>query len=322
VKAVRIHEHGEVGTLRYEEIPLPEPEKGQARVKLAAAGVNFIDVYKRKGLYPVSLPATLGMEGGGVVDALGPGVKEVRVGDRVAYAMETGSYAEFAIVDAWKLVPLPNEVDFQQGTAAMLQGLTAHYLSHSTFPLKKGDTALVHAAAGGVGQLLVQLAVMRGARVIATTSTPEKAKLAKGAGAHDVILYTQQDFAEEVKSLTKGRGVDVVYDSVGLETFWKSLDSLRPRGTMVLYGQSSGPVPPIDLQVFNLKGGLFVTRPSLQHYASTREELLGRARDLFQWMRSKELRVVVDKTFPLENAADAHRYLEARKTQGKLLLIP
>lgn len=322
MKAVRIHEHGEVGTLRYEEIPLPEPEKGQARVKLAAAGVNFIDVYKRKGLYPVSLPATLGMEGGGVVDALGPGVKEVRVGDRVAYAMETGSYAEFAIVDAWKLVPLPNEVDFQQGTAAMLQGLTAHYLSHSTFPLKKGDTALVHAAAGGVGQLLVQLAVMRGARVIATTSTPEKAKLAKGAGAHDVILYTQQDFAEEVKSLTKGRGVDVVYDSVGLETFWKSLDSLRPRGTMVLYGQSSGPVPPIDLQVFNLKGGLFVTRPSLQHYASTREELLGRARDLFQWMRSKELRVVVDKTFPLENAADAHRYLEARKTQGKLLLIP
>ncbi|MBI1730481.1 quinone oxidoreductase [Candidatus Acetothermia bacterium] len=322
MKAVRIHEHGDVSTLRYEEIPIPQPEKGQARVKIAAAGVNFIDIYKRKGLYPVSLPATLGMEGGGIVDALGPGVKEVRVGDRAAYAMETGSYAEYAVVDAWKLVPLPNEVDFQQGTAVMLQGLTAHYLSHSTFPLKKGDTALIHAAAGGVGQLLVQLAVMRGARVIATTSTPEKAKLAKGAGAHDVILYTQQDFAEEVKNLTKGRGVDVVYDSVGQETFWKSLDSLRPRGMMVLYGQSSGPVPPIDLQVFNLKGGLFVTRPSLQHYAGTREELLGRARDLFQWMRSKELRVVVDKTFPLQNAADAHRYLEARLTQGKVLLIP
>lgn len=322
MKAIRVHEFGRPEVLSYEDVPRPEPGPGEARVKIEAAGVNFIDVYHRTGLYPSQLPITLGVEGAGVVDAIGPGGSEVKLGDRVAYAMQPGSYAEYAVVPAWKLVPVPDNLETRQAAALMLQGMTAHYLSHSTYPLKPGDTALVHAAAGGVGHLLVQMAKRRGARVIGTVSTEEKARLAREAGADEVILYTQVDFEEEVRRLTGGKGVQVVYDSVGKTTFDKSLNCLARRGYLVLYGQSSGPVGPFDPQILNARGSLFLTRPSLGHYVADREELLGRAGDLFAWMLAGELQVRIDRTFPLAEAGEAHRYLEGRKTRGKVLLIP
>lgn len=322
MKAVRVHSFGGPEVLSYEEVPLPEPGPGEARVKVEAAGVNFIDIYHRTGQYRGQLPLTLGMEAAGVVDAIGAGVTEVQPGDRVAYAMQQGSYAEYAIVPAWKLVPVPDAIDLRSAAAVMLQGMTAHYLTHSTYPLQPGDTVLVHAAAGGVGLLLVQLAKRRGARVIGTVSTEEKARLAREMGADEVILYTQADFETEVRRLTDGRGVDVVYDSVGRATFDKSLNCLRPRGYLVLYGQSSGAVPPFDPQVLNAKGSLFLTRPSLGHYAATREELLERANELFQWMIAGELTVRIDQTYPLAEATAAHQYMEGRQTKGKVLLIP
>jgi NADPH2:quinone reductase len=322
MKAIRVHEYGGPEVLSYEEAPLPEPGAGEARVKIEAAGLNFIDVYHRMGRYPAELPITPGVEGAGVVDAVGPEVSDLQPGDRVVYAMQMGSYAEYAVVPAWKLVPVPDGVDTRQAAAVMLQGMTAHYLTHSTYPLQPGDTALVHAAAGGVGLLLVQLAKQRGARVIGTVSTEEKARLAREAGADEVILYTQVDFEAETKHLTGGEGVNVVYESVGKTTFDKSLNCLKPRGYMVLYGQSSGPVPPLDPQVLNAKGSLFLTRPSLGHYAADRAEIMQRAGDLFAWMLAGQLKVRIDKTFPLAEAGDAHQYLEGRKTKGKVLLIP
>ena len=322
MKAVRVHQYGGPEALRYEEVPVPEPGAGEARVKIEAIGLNYIDIYQRTGLYPLKTPFTLGMEGAGVVDAVGANVTEVRKGDRVAYAMHLGSYAEHAIVPAWKLAPLPQAIDSRAGAAAMLQGMTAHYLTRDTYPLKKGESALIHAAAGGVGLLLIQIAKRLGATVFGTVSTEEKAQLAKEAGADEVILYTKADFAAEVKRLTNGAGVHVVYDSVGKDTFEKSLDCLRPRGYLVLFGNSSGPVPPFDLGKLAQKGSLFVTRPTLLHYSGNREELLQRSGDLFKWIANGELKLRIDKTFPLKEAAEAHRQLEARKTTGKVLLIP
>jgi NADPH2:quinone reductase len=308
--------------LSYEEVPLPEPGPGQARVRIAAIGVNFADIYRRRGWYPSALPFTPGGEAAGVVDALGDGVTELAVGDRVASAEIPGAYAAYAVAPAQVLLPLPDAVDFQVGAALPLQGMTAHYLALSTYPLKPGDVALVHAAAGGVGQLLVQIAKRQGARVIGTVSTEEKAALAREAGADEVILYTQEDFVAATRRLTGDRGVDVVYDSVGKDTFMGSLDVLRPRGYMVLYGQSSGPVAPIDPQILNSKGSLFLTRPTMTHYLLDRQERLWRANDLFGWVGAGALRVRIDTTFPLADAAAAHRYMEDRRSKGKVLLIP
>ncbi len=319
MRAIRVHEPGGPEALRLEEVPTPEPGPGQVRVRLEYSGVNFIDVYHRTGFYKLPLPFTPGSEGAGVVDAVGDGVDDVRVGDRVAYAGQPGSYAERAIVSASRVVPVPSDVDLQLAAAVMLQGMTAHYLTHSTFPLKEGDVALVHAAAGGVGLLLVQLAKRRGARVIGTTSTEEKAALARDAGADHVILYTKEDFAEAVRRLTDGRGVDVVYDSVGKTTFDGSLASLRPRGMLVTFGQSSGPVPPFDVLRLS-RGSLFLTRAVMGDYIATRDELLWRARDLFEWIGRGELSVRIDRVLPLEDAAEAHRLLEGRKTAGKVVL--
>jgi NADPH2:quinone reductase len=322
MKAVRVHKYGGPEVLAIDDIPVPEPKAGEARVKVEAIGINFIDIYQRIGLYPLQTPFTLGSEGAGAVDAVGNGVTEVKKGDRVAYAMVPGSYAEYATVPAWRLVPVPANIDAKSAAAIMLQGMTAHYLTHSTYPLKQHESALVHAAAGGVGLLLIQLAKMVGARVIGTVSTEQKAELAKQAGADDVILYTQTDFLTEVKKLTDGKGVHVVYDSVGATTFDKSLDCLRPRGYLVLFGQSSGPVAPFDPARLAAKGSLFLTRPTLAHYALTRAELLQRSGDLFSWIESGKLRLRVDSTFPMAKAAEAHRQLEGRKTTGKLVLFP
>lgn len=322
MQAIRIHETGGPEKLAYETVPLPEPKPGEARVKVAAAGVNFVETYQRRGWYSVSLPLTPGGEFAGTVDALGDGVTGLSVGDRVATAAGSGAYAQYAIAPAGKLVKVPDGVSLEQAAAVLLQGMTAHYLALSTFPLKEGDTALVHAGAGGVGQLLTQIAKMRGAQVIATVSTEEKAALSRQAGADEVILYTQADFEAETKRLTGGKGVDVVYDSVGRTTFQKGLSCLRPRGMMVLYGQSSGPVEPLDPQALQHKGSLFLTRPTLGHYTLTREELLWRAKDVFKWMADGQLKLRIDRTFPLEQAPEAHRYLEARATRGKVLLLP
>jgi NADPH2:quinone reductase len=322
MKVVRVHEYGGVEALSYEDVEKPEPGEGEARVKIEAAGVNYIDIYHRIGRYQGSLPFTLGQEAGGIVDAVGPNVTDVSPGDRVVYADVQGSYAEYAIVPAWYLAPVPKEVDVEHATAVMEQGLTAHYLTHSTYPIQQGETALVHAASGGVGHLLVQIAKLRGARVIGTVSTEEKAALAREAGADDVINYSKLDFEAEVKRLTNNKGGDVVYDSVGKDTFEKGLNCLRRRGYMVLFGQSSGPAPQIDPQILNPKGSLYLTRPTLGHYTADRTELLERVNDLFSWMAAGKLNVRVDKTFPLSNAADAHQYLEGRKSKGKVLLIP
>ena len=323
MKAVRINEFGGPEVLSYEDVPVPEPGPGEARIRLAASGVNFIDVYQRTGLYPGELPRTMGNEGAGEIEALGEGVEEFSEGDFVAFAGVPGAYAEYVVAPANRLVPFNvTYVEARMAAAVMLQGMTAHYLTHSTFPLREGQTALVHAAAGGVGLLLCQLAKMQGARVIGTVSTEEKAELARGAGADEVILYTEQDFVEETRRITGGEGVDVVYDSVGKTTFEGSLDSLKPRGYLVLFGASSGPVPPVDLQVLNQKGGLFVTRPSLAHYTATREELLWRAESLFTWIGQNNLDVRIGGAYRLSEADQAHRDLEGRKTTGKLILLP
>lgn len=322
MRAIRVHEHGGPEAMRLEELPTPKPGAGQALVKLEAIGVNFIDVYQRSGLYKGALPIPLGLEGSGVVEAVGPEVSEVKVGDRVAYTGVPGAYAEYALVPSARLVTLPAGLTARDGAAAMLQGMTAHYLVHATYPLKAGETCLIHAAAGGVGLLLCQMARQIGARVIGTVSTEAKARLAKEAGADEVILYTQQDFEAEVKRLTDGRGVQVVYDSVGKTTFEKSLNCLAPRGYMVFFGQSSGPAPAIDPNILNAKGSLFLTRPSLFHYIATREELLRRAGEVLGWIAAGKLKLRVEKTFPLAEAAEAHRQLEGRKTTGKVILIP
>ena len=320
MKAIRVHAVGGPEVLVLEETPSPSPGPKEALVRLSAAGVNFIDIYHRIGLYPLSLPFTPGNEGAGVVEAVGPDVSEVKPGDRVAYAMATGSYAELAVVPAWRLVPIPDTVSFESAAAAMLQGMTAHYLAHSTFPLAPGHQALVHAAAGGVGLLLVQMAKKRGARVLGTVSTEAKAEAARSAGADVVIRYTEEDFEAAARRETDGRGLDVVYDSVGKTTFDKSLRSLRPRGLLALYGQSSGPVPPFDPGELAKRGSLFLTRPSLAHYNLDRAELLERASDVLSWMERGELEVKIDRVLPLAQAAEAHRLLESRQTSGKLVL--
>jgi len=322
MNAVRIHQPGGPDALRYEEVPTPLPAEGEALVRLRAVGVNFIDVYHRSGQYSLSFPAIIGQEGAGVVDSVGSGVTDVAPGDRVAYSNVFGSYAEFVTVPAWRCVKIPASLTFEQGAAAMLQGMTAHYLSHTTYPIRQGDTVLVHAAAGGVGALLVQMAKRRGAKVLGTVSSEEKAQVAREAGADVVINYIRTDFVHEVKRLTDGQGLPVVYDSVGRDTFDRSLDCLALRGMLVLFGQASGRVPPLDPQVLNAKGSVFLTRPSLHHYTHTREELLSHAEEVLQWIGDGTIRLRIDQSFPLSRAAEAHAYLQSRQALGKILLIP
>ncbi|MFZ0417861.1 MAG: quinone oxidoreductase [Candidatus Sulfotelmatobacter sp.] len=322
MKAIQVKQVGGPEAMELVELPVPQPKANEAVIKLAASGVNFIDVYFREGRYKAPLPFVLGQEGAGVVTEVGADTMSVKVGDRVAWTGLPGAYAEYAAVPADRLVPIPQRVSEQQAAAAMLQGMTAHYLSHDTYPLKQGETALVHAAAGGVGLLLVQMAHNIGARVIATVSTEEKAKLARAAGAHEVILYTQADFEAETKRLTGGKGVDVVYDSVGRTTFEKGLNILRPRGMMVLFGGSSGAVPPFDLVALSQKGSLYVTRPTLVNYIATRDELVARSSAVFGMMATGKLQLRIEHTYPLAKAQQAHRDLEGRKTTGKLLLVP
>jgi NADPH2:quinone reductase len=322
MKAIQIKQTGGPEVMEFSDLPVPQPKPNEAVVKILAAGVNFIDVYNREGRYKVPLPFVLGQEGAGVVSAVGSEVRDVAVGDRVAYTGVLGSYAEFASVPADRLVKIPDGVSDREAAAAMLQGITAHYLAHDTYPLKKGETALIHAAAGGVGLLLVQMAHNIGARVIGTVSNEEKAKLAREAGADEIIFYTQSDFEAETKRLTGGKGVDVVYDSVGKTTFEKGLNVLRPRGMMALFGGSSGGVAPFDPLTLTQKGSLYLTRPSIGHYIITRQELQQRAGAVFGMIREKKLKLRIEHVYPLQQAAQAHRDLEGRKTTGKLLLIP
>lgn len=323
MKAIVVTQTGGPEQLRIQEVSQPPAGPGQALVKVEAAGVNYIEVYQRTGLYKLDPPFTPGGEGAGTVEAVGEGVADLKPGDRVAWGTGgRGSYAQFASISASQLVKIPEGVDGRKAAAVMLQGMTAHYLTHSTFALKRGDTCLVHAAAGGVGLLMVQMAKMLGARVIGTTSTPVKADHARAAGADEIILYTEQDFEAEVKRLTGGRGVDVVYDSVGQTTFMKSISTLRPRGMMVSFGNSSGPVPAIQPLLLGQHGSLFLTRPSLMAYTATREELLWRASDVLGWIASGKLKIRIERDYPLEQAAHAHRDIESRSTSGKLLLIP
>jgi NADPH2:quinone reductase len=320
MKAIQVKEAGGPEKLELVDIPIPRPAANQALVRIAASGVNFIDIYFRTGHYKADFPMTLGQEAAGTVESVGSEVTEVAPGDRVAYCTTRGAYAEYAAVPAAQLVKIPDHVDFSTAAAAMLQGMTAHYLTHSTFPLKSGDTCLVHAAAGGAGGLIAQMAKMLGARVFGTVSTEEKARVARANGCDEAILYTQQDFAAEVKRLTAGRGVDVVYDSVARTTFEQSLNSLRPRGLLALFGQSSGPIPPFDPSVLNAKGSLYLTRPSLGHYLLTHDELLWRAGDVLGWIAAGRLHLRIGATYPLAQAAQAHRDLESRQTTGKLVL--
>jgi NADPH2:quinone reductase len=320
MKAILIHETGGSDKLTLSDAPVPMPGPGQALVRLAMSGVNFIDIYFRTGLYKAPLPFTPGMEAAGVVEAIGEGVTEVQPGDRVAYAMQRGSYAQFAIVPSWQLVKVPAGLSLDIAAAAMLQGMTAHYLTHSTFPLQDGQTCLVHAAAGGAGQLVVQMAKRRRARVIATVGSQAKAAIAREAGADEIILYNEQDFVAETRRLTEGKGVDVVYDSVGQSTFIGSLDCLRPRGLMVTFGNASGPVPAIEPLLLNTKGSLFLTRPTLAHHCATRDELLWRASDVLNWAASGEINLQIHKVYPLSEARQAHDDLAARATTGKLLI--
>jgi NADPH2:quinone reductase len=323
MKAIRVHACGGPDSLRYDDVEVPTPRAGEALVKIAATGVNFIDVQHREGRYkPPSLPFTLGSEAAGTVAAVGTGVTAVAVGDRVAYTMILGTYAEYAVVAAERLVKLPASIDFQTAAALMLQGLTAHYLTQSTFPVAPGTAALVHAAAGGVGQLIVQVAKLRGATVYGTVGSAAKAAIARRAGADATIDYTTQDFVAEIKRLTNGRGVDVVYDSVGKDTFNRSLDCLRARGYLALFGFSSGPVAPFDPAILGYKGSLFLTRPGLNQHIATRDELVGRAEDLFAWLAAGKLKITIDRVLPLADAAQAHRELEARRTAGKVVLVP
>ena len=322
MKAIQIHETGGPETLKLAELPIPQPGLGQVLIRVEATGVNFIEIYFRKGVYKSSLPFTPGSEAAGTVEELGPGVTGFAAGDAVASTSVLGSYAEYALVPSAQLVKVPDGLSMEKAAAAMLQGMTAHYLSHSTFPLKAGDTALVHAGAGGVGLLLTQIATRLKARVITTVSTEAKAELSPEAGASDVIFYTEQDFATEVKRLTGGKGVDVVYDSVGKTTFEGSLNCLRPRGLLALFGASSGPVPPFDLIQLSGKGSLFVTRPTLWHYIATRAELEWRAGDVLQWAVNGELKLRTEYIYPLAEAAQAQTDLEGRKSTGKILLEP
>ena len=322
MKAIRIEGFGGPDVLRLAELPVPSPGPGQIVARVEAAGVNFIDIYHRTGLYPNPLPLVPGMEGAGVVAAVGPGVSLFREGDRVAWANGLGSYAERVLFPADRAVAVPSGIGTDTAAALMLQGMTAHYLCTSTFPLATGHTCLVHAAAGGVGLLLVQMAKRRGARVIGTVGTEAKAALARGAGADDVVLYRQEDFLEAVRRLTGGRGVDVVYDSVGKTTAEKSLDCLAPRGMVVFYGNASGPVPAVDPLVLSRKGSLFLTRPSLVHYIADRESLEARSADVLGDAAAGRLQVRIDRTYPLAEAGEAHRALEGRQTTGKVLLIP
>jgi len=314
MKAVFVEQTGGVENLKYADLPKPSAGPGQALVKIVTSGVNYIDVYFRKGVYPAPPPIVLGSEGAGTVEAVGPDVTNVASGDRVAYAMARGSYAEYAVVPAWQLVKIPPSVDFQTAAAAMLQGMTAHYLTHSTYPLKPGDSCLIHAAAGGTGRLIVQMAKMLGARVVATVGTEEKAEQAKETGADEVIIYTKEDFT------AKAKGMHVVYDSVGQSTFMKSLDCLRPRGMMVSFGNASGPVADFAPLILSQKGSLYLTRPSLANYSTTAEELDWRANDVLSWIAQGKLKLHIHKVYPLADAAEAHRDLEGRKTTGKLLL--
>ncbi|HEV2523148.1 MAG TPA: quinone oxidoreductase [Candidatus Acidoferrales bacterium] len=322
MKAIQVPRAGSVEVLAYVDVPAPKPKPNECIVKIAAAGVNYIDVYFREGRYPATPPFILGMEASGVVSEVGSDVKEFKPGDRVAYTGITGAYAEYAAVPADRLVRIPSGISDQQAAAAMLQGMTAHYLVYDTYHLKQGDIALIHAAAGGVGLLLVQLSKNIGARVIATVSTEEKAKLAREAGADDVIYYTKQDFEVETKRLTGGKGVHVVYDGVGKTTFDQDLNVLQARGYLVLFGASSGPVPPFDLGKLAQKGSLFITRPTLVHHIATHEELQRRASDVFNMIAASKLKLRIEHVYPLREAQQAHRDLEGRKTTGKLLLIP
>jgi NADPH:quinone reductase len=322
MRAVVVTENGGPEVLRVEKRETPSPGRGQLLVDVGAIGVNYMDIYHRKGLYPVSTPFVLGMEGAGTVSAVGDGVMEFSPGDRVAWAQAPGSYAEQVLVPAEKAVAVPDGVTDELAAAALLQGLTAHYLTHSTYPIQPGDTALVHAAAGGVGLLLTQMVRLRGGTVIATVSTEEKEQLARGAGADHVIRYTETDFTDEVRRLTGGEGVAVVYDGVGRSTFDGSLASLRRRGLLALYGASSGPVPPFDPQRLNFGGSLFLTRPTIAHYTATRDELDKRAGDLFSYLADGRLTVRIGARYPLEEARAAHEDLEGRRTTGKLLLLP
>lgn len=322
MRAIRIHEHGGPEKLRLDEVPLPEPGHGQVRLRVQAAGLNFIDTYQRSGLYRVTLPATLGLEAAGVITAVGPDVGELEVGDRVATARALGAYADEALAPAAQVVRLPDEVEAEEGAALLLQGMTAHYLVCDTYPVKSGDAVVVHAAAGGVGLLLIQIAKSRGAHVIASVGVEAKAELAKAAGADAVIVSSRENIAEAVRRHTAGRGADVVYDSIGKDTFAASLESLRPRGMLVSFGNASGPVPPFAPQLLSEKGSLFFTRPTLAHYTQTAAEVRARAHDLFRWVAAGELRVRVGAKFPLTKTADAHRALEGRQTTGKVLLLP
>jgi len=322
MKAIQVSNPGGPEALKLVDLPVPDPKPNEALVLLKAAGVNFIDVYYREGRYPAPLPFIVGQEAAGTVTAVGSKVTGLKVGDRVAYTGVLGSYAEYAAVAADRLVKIPKQLDFNQAAAAMLQGMTAHYLSHSTYPINRGETALIHAAAGGVGLLLVQMAKKLGARVIGTAGSVEKGQFARDAGADEVILYTEQDFETETLRLTEGKGVHVVYDGVGKTTFERDLRVLRPRGYLVLFGGASGAVPPFDLLKLTAHGSLFVTRPSLQHYITTREELEQRSGELMKMIIAGELKLRIHKTYPLAAAAAAHRELEGRKTTGKLLLIP
>jgi NADPH:quinone reductase len=322
MKAIQVQKTGGPEVLTLLDVPSPKPGPEEALINVKAIGVNFIDVYFREGRYPAQLPFIDGQEAAGVVTEVGPGVTTLKPGDRVAYSGRLGSYAEYAVVAADRLVKIPDQLDFRQAAAAMLQGMTAHYLVYSCYPLKRGETALIHAAAGGVGLLAVQMAKMVGARVIGTAGTPDKAKLAHEAGADDVILYREQDFQAETKRLTDGKGVHVIYDGVGKDTFDKDLEVLRPRGYLVLFGGSSGAVPPFDLIKLSQKGSLFITRPTLGHYIATREELEWRANEVLRWIASGQLKLRIEHTYPLGEAAQAHRDLEARKTTGKLILLP
>lgn len=322
MRAIQISQVGGPEVLTPVDLPIPSPKPNEAVVQIKAAGVNFIDVYNREGRYPTPLPFVNGQEAAGVVTDLGSDVSTLKRGDRVAYTSALGSYAEYAAVPASRLVKIPDEIDFEQAAAAMLQGMTAHYLVYSTYPLKKGETCLIHAAAGGVGLLLVQMAKRIGARVIGTAGTHDKAQLARDAGADECIVYTESDFEIETKRLTDNQGVHVVYDGVGKATFDRDLNVLRPRGYLVLFGGSSGAVPPFDLIKLSQKGSLFITRPTLAHYTAVREELEWRANDVLQMIVRGELKLRIHKAYPLAEAAQAHRDLEGRKTTGKLLLIP
>jgi NADPH2:quinone reductase len=322
MKAIQIQKTGGPEVLTLVDLPVPRPQANEAIVKIAASGVNFIDVYVREGRYPAQLPFVDGQEGAGTVTEVGSEVKSLKPGDRVAYSNVLGSYAEYAAVPEDKLVKVPAGLDDHQAAAAMLQGMTAHYLVYSTYPLKKGETTLIHAAAGGVGLLLVQMAKNIGARVIGTAGSEEKARLAKDAGADDMIVYTKQDFEAETKRLTGGKGVDVIYDGVGKSTFDQDLNLLRPRGYLVLFGGASGAVPPFDPIKLSQKGSLFLTRPSLMHYVATREELERRAGDVLGWIAAGKLKLRIEHKYKLADAQQAHRDLEGRKTTGKLLLIP